>query len=181
MLDCMVDLETTAVLPDRGAIVQIAAVQFSLEHGTVEHNFFNRCLAIPPHRYWQESTREFWMRQKPHIFQGIMARMEDPRQVFTDFIEWCYPAGSLRLWAKPSHFEFPFIASYCNDYDLVNPFHYSKGVTDMNSFIKGLYYPDPVPELEIEFKGDPHNALYDVFHQIKTLMAHYENVKKLRA
>jgi hypothetical protein len=173
MLDCMVDLETTGVLPDRTAILQISAVQFSLERREVLHNFFDRCLLLPPHRHWQESTRQWWASQRLETFQNISARGEPWRDVISAFWDWAMPANSLRLWAKPSHFEFPFLSSYFNDADLTNPFHYRQ-VNDLNSFIRGLWYPEPPPDLEreIEFTGPAHNALFDTLHQIKVLFAH---------
>lgn len=171
MRDIMVDLETTGIGPDRTAVIQIAAVKFDLETQEVESTFFDRCMRIPPHRSWQEDTRDWWLKQKRSIIEGIFRRMEDPREVMEDFVDWCYPRGSLRLWAKPSHFEYPFIESYCRDLGLINPFHYRE-VTDLNSFLRGKYYPEPVAEIDVPFSGDAHNALHDTLHQIKILFTH---------
>lgn len=174
--DAMIDIETTGTLPDRHAIIQIAAVRFNLETGDVSTDFFDRCLALAPHRSWDEGTRHWWMGQKRSTLQGIFDRMEDPRKVFEEFCTWAYPAGSMKFWSKPSHFDFNFISSYCHDYGKPNPFHF-RVATDMNSYLRGLYAPNEVPKLDVPFKGPVHNALYDTLHQIKVLLAHKEQAE----
>lgn len=177
MIDVMVDLETTGTMPDRHAIIQIAAVQFDLQSGQVfADNMFNRCLLMPPHRSWSESTREWWASQRQDVFFSIMARAEDHKVVMKDFVMWSRPAGSLRLWAKPSHFEFPFTSSYFHDEGYANPFSY-RDANDTNSWLRARYYPDPVPEVPFEMDGPAHDALFDVLFQIKVLMWHYRNTK----
>lgn len=172
--DCMVDLETTSTLPDRGAIISVSAVRFNPKTRDVDPHFFDRCLFIPPTRGWSESTREWWLNQKRSILQDIWRRMEEPAVVWRDFCDWAYPVGSLRFWSKPSHFDFNFVSSYCHDYDLVNPFDFREA-NDLRSFLRGLYFPDPVPDLRVEFDGDAHNSLMDVLHQIKFLYAHLDH------
>lgn len=171
MTDVMVDLETTSTLPDRGAILQIAAVKFNLETQDCDPNMFNRKLQIPPTRGWSESTRQWWMEQKRGTLDEIMAQAEDPQVVINDFCDWAYPAGSLRFWSRPAHFDYPFISSYCHDYGLINPFHY-RYVQDMNSWVRGRFFPKPPPELDIPFTGTSHNALFDALHQLKVLFAY---------
>jgi len=51
----------------------------------------------------------------------------------------------------------------------------------MNSFIQGLYGHDDVPqeiEANVVQEGAAHNALNDVFYQLKVLFAHLDNVGK---
>ena len=77
--DVMVDLETTGTSPDETAMIQLAAVKFNLAEGTVDStDMFNRCLSIPPKRFWDEGTRQWWGQQKREILLDIYARMEDP-------------------------------------------------------------------------------------------------------
>lgn len=172
----MVDLETTGTLPDRTSILQLAAVRFNPVTFEVDHNVFNRSLTMPPHRYWQESTREWWGNQRPEIYQAIVERAEPYSTVMVDFANWAYPINSLRFWSKPSHFDYSFISSYFSDLDIVNPFSFRE-VNDMNSFLRGLFYPNPVPKVNLDFTGDAHNALADTFHQLK-LLFHYLELKK---
>jgi hypothetical protein len=173
----MVDLETTGTSPETTAIIQIAAVRFDMESGEISPVMFDRCLMMPHGRFFDESTREWWLKDKSHILRSIFERSEKPEVVMQAFVEWARagidPANdSLRLWAKPSHFEYPFIESYCRQFALPNPFYY-RDVNDMNSFLRGRYFPHDPPPFErlIPFEGDAHSALFDVVHQIKVLLA----------
>ena len=165
--DVMVDIETTGTDPNSCAIIQISAVRFNLAARTVSHDFFDRCLMIPQTKFWQEGGRDFWIKRK-ELFGAISARMEDPEVVLKALIEWC--GGPRILWAKPSHFEFPFLESYFRRYELQTPFFY-RHVNDQNSFFRGLYFPDKAPDFERElpFVGTMHNGLHDTLHQLKVL------------
>lgn len=176
--DVMVDVETTGTTSfDHTAVIQIAAVKFNYETEEVSDNFFNASLTIPPSRFWDAGTREWWGKQKPHILKGIMASARHPQVVMREFYDWLladYPQtdDGLRWWSKPSHFDYSFIASYFNQYGLTNPCHY-RNVRDMNSFMAGLSGSPahPVMEKQVEFEGDEHNALYDSIFQLKVLFA----------
>lgn len=169
--DIMVDLETTGTQPDRHGILQLSAVKFNLAEKTVCHEFFDRCMFIPPHRSWAEDTRSWWGKQKASVLQEILSRAEEHRLVFEEFVDWCYPAGSLRFWSKPTHFDYSFVSSYCTDLDLINPFHYREA-NDLNTWLRARYFPEPVQDIHIPFTGDQHNGLMDSLHQIKVLFTH---------
>ena len=171
--DIMIDLETTGTQPDRTAILQIAAVKFNLETREVCPEFFDRCLTIPKHRFWQKDTMEWWGKQKRGVLNDIMSRAEPYRDVINQFADYSYQNPGLRFWSKPTTFDFMFLASYFSDEDLINPFHY-RVATDMNSFLKGLHYPNPAPEIQVDFSADAHNALNDTLWQLKTLFAHLD-------
>lgn len=175
--DIMVDLETTGTDFGHCAIIQIAAVRFNLREGTVAPDFFDRCLMIPADRFWQEGGRDFWMKHREVLQQQIMPRMEDPATVLQAFADWC-GFGDKVLWAKPTHFEHSFLSNYFTRYKVRNPFHY-RLATDLNSFFRGLYYPDPVPDFErtLEFTGALHNALDDTLHQLKVLFHTVQDAK----
>lgn len=166
--DVMIDVETTGTKSEHTAMIQLAAVRFNLAEKTIDtSNMFNRCLLIPPNRFWDEDTRDWWGRQKREILQDIYARMEDPRIVMQAFQDWVGPSGEepLRFWAKPISFDFPFFASYCNQFEVMNPFHF-RFATDMNSYIRGLAKDSSLATFETEFQGDAHNALHDCINQI---------------
>jgi hypothetical protein len=179
MIDVMVDTETTGTMPDRHALLQIAAVPFNLQTGEIYHqNMFNRCLMLPPFRSWSESTRGWWASQNLETYNSIMARAEEPEVVIKAFAEWSMPANSMRFWSKPSHFDYTFVSSYFNDYGILNhPYHY-RNATDMNSWIRARYFPDPVPDPQIELQGAAHDAIYDAIHQIQVLFWHYNNTRQ---
>lgn len=176
--DVMIDTETTGVTSfDHTAMIQLAGVKFNYDTDEVSSDFFNMSLKIPAKRHWDESTRIWWGRQKPHILQEIMANGQDPHAVMSAFVDWLrkdYPHANpegLRFWAKPAHFDFSYVASYLNEFGLPNPCHF-RYVRDMNSFIAGLHGTAGHIRIEeeIEFVGDQHNALYDAIHQIKVLL-----------
>ena len=170
--DCMVDIETTGLTPDRSAMIQIAAVRFDLQSRQVSSEFFYRSLAIPPWRYWDDSTWNWWNNDKADVLRGIIARMEDPKVVISDFSEWVAPGGAPgpRFWSKPSHFDFQFISSYCRDYGVQMPFNFRKAM-DLRSFQTGMAYPESGDDIQVPFVGTVHDALHDALHQIKMLFA----------
>lgn len=174
---CMVDIETTGKDVGNNAILQIAAVKFSLENGTVSHDFFDRCLLMAPKRYWDEDTRTWWSKRRD-VLESIWARMEDPYVVMKAFVDWAGPG--LKFVGKPTHFDFSFIQNYCMQFGLEMPFHY-RYAEDMNSWIRGRYWPnDPPPfEYDLPFDGDAHNGLHDCLHQIKVLFAVKEDTKNV--
>lgn len=165
----MVDIETTGTSPDRNGIIQITAIRFNLEQRTVDHNWFNRCLALPMRRSWDESTRDWWM-NKPEVISSIYQRMEDPRVVMDDFLNWINNenVGQLVFWSKPLSFDFPFVASYFRDYEMGMPFPFWLA-RDLRSFIAGRN-PN-FDEKTVPFQGPAHDALFDTLHQIALLFA----------
>lgn len=172
----MVDLETTGTQPEHANIIQIAAVRFNHHTGDVDPNVFNQCLMPLPTRFWDEDTRRFWSSHQP-VLERIYGRMRDPKTVLQEFSNWVRDGfyGDPVLWAKPVTFEFPFLQSYFRELEVLNPFHFRRTV-DLRSFLRGLYFPNPAPELdkEIEFEGDVHDALFDTFHQVKVVLAGIE-------
>lgn len=162
----MVDIETTGTDPAHAAIIQIAAVGFSLSDKTVyTERMYDRCLIPPANRFWDESTRSWWQKHSP-VLEGIMPRMEDSQAVMNNFHSWLMEFGHVRLWAKPTSFESPFLESYFRQFGLQNPFKYYESV-DLNSYIRGRGHDRDVFWKEIPFEGPEHNALFDVLHQIK--------------
>ena len=176
--DVMVDIETTGTDPGQNAIIQLAAVRFSLETRELDTaSMFNRCMFIPPRRFWDEGTRSWWGQQKREILADIYARMEDPKTVLEAFSKWALESGSdqpLRFWGKPTHFDYSFVQNYMNQFEVYNPFHF-RWATDLNSFIRGRAGSSQVESFKNDFQGDAHNALFDVINQIDCLFKAYDH------
>ncbi len=184
--DIMVDIESTGLSPDDSAMIQLAAVKFNLQEKTIDtSSMFNRSLAIPTKRYWDEGTRQWWSEQKRSILMEIYANMQDPKEVMQEFVNWVgyTPLIPHRFWAKPVHFDYPFVQSYLSQFGIPNPFHF-RWATDVNSYIRGSARNPGVEQFKTEFKGDAHNAIYDVINQIDALFQasdHYSGVVKTDA
>lgn len=181
--DVMVDIETGGVKSNISPIIQLAAVKFNLKDRTINtESMFNRCLYIPPTRYWQEGTRDWWMRTNTRLLTEIMSKMEDPRTVMQAFSDWAIQDWDqkepLRFWGKPTSFDFAFVQSYLDDYEIYNPFHF-RFATDMNSYIRGLAHDSSLATFKVdEFVGEAHDAIYDSINQIGVLFKasdHYES------
>ena len=166
--DIMVDIETTGLEPEHSAIIQLAAVRFDLKTQAVDSTkMFCKSLLIPPNRFWNEGTRQWWGQQKVQVFSQIMATMEDPKTVMRAFADWCGYSNpfDLKFWAKPISFDYTFVDSYFKTFEVANPFHFRNAV-DMNSFLRGMVRDTTIPQTTAIMSGDAHHALHDVIHQI---------------
>lgn len=173
--DYMIDIETTGTEPDVSGIIQIAAVKFNIKTQEIDTtSFFDRCLRLPPKRYWDEDTRGWWFGKNRAVYQSLVPRMEDPAVVMKDFHAWILKDSDTeeprRLWGKPTAFDAAFIESYMKQFQLMNPFHFRYQM-DVNTYIRGLAN-DPLAQLEYrDFQGPAHNAIFDSLHQIGNLFA----------
>lgn len=176
----MVDLETSGTMPDRHGIIQLSAWKFNYDTGEISDDVFDRCLLIPKHRSWSEETRKWWMQQKAETLKAILNRAENPEVVMQAYADWVgyQHATPIRFWSKPSHFDYMFTASYLTDFGIHNPCHY-RWARDLNSFMAGLLKNPEHPEIEVEFQGDVHNAMFDALHQIALLLKAKEIAKEL--
>lgn len=168
MTDIMVDTETTGTAPDQNGIMQLVGVKFNFQTGEIGE-VFNRCPSLLPLRYWDEDTRIWWNRM-PDTLHRIIARMEEPIQVFRDFSMFCSDAP-YRMWAKPIHFDFPFLASHYRQLGLPMPLHF-RWARDLNTFMAAMAGGAEHQKMEhIDMSGPAHDALPDSIHQLKMLFA----------
>lgn len=172
--DVMVDTETTGLDPVRNNLLQIAAVKFDFKTGEIGP-VFDRCLAPAPGRYWDESTRTWWGSQRKDILSGIIQRMEDPGGVMLALRDFILADGPLktpiRMWAKPVHFDFPFISSYFGQFGLANPINF-RFTRDLNTYMAARAGGADHQKMEhIDVPDGAHNALVDCVYQLKLLFA----------
>jgi DNA polymerase III epsilon subunit-like protein len=170
--DYMVDIETTGTSPEHAAILQIAGVRFNRHTKEIDTaSFFDRCLTIPPNRFWSESTREWWM-GKPDVIRPILARAEPAKMVLQAFQDWVLDGPSIEpkaFWGKPITFDYMFLSSYFRQFEIENPFHYRECM-DLNSYIAGRGHNDRRKFWKgIEPVGSAHNALHDCLYQIRAV------------
>ena len=178
--DIMVDVETTGTDLRTAAIIQLSAIMFNLSTGEIGPEF-DACLRVPlsDNYIWDTQTLTWWLRDtnRKSVFEGITARMEDPRDVIYSFIRWNRVNGSpTHFWSKPSHFDYNLLSKYFKDYGFENPFKYWKA-RDMRSYMLGLVFPDPLPDLRLN-SSDAHNALADVRFQINELIKLTKETRK---
>ncbi len=172
-LDIMVDIETTGTDPSHSAILQIAAVAFNLETKQVSPELFNMSLSVPPNRFWDEGTREFWGKHR-EVLAKIRSTAQDPAFVLQSLREWTlrHAGSEARLWGKPISFEAPMLESYFRQYGLTNPFGF-RLVRDQRTWISAKLGP-VVDVLAWEkarpMEGAAHDAIFDALHQVKLVM-----------
>lgn len=170
--DIMVDVETTGTDLRTAAIIQLSAVIFNLSTGEVGSEF-DACLKIPEgdSYAWDPQTLNWWVRDtnRKAVLESISTRMVDAKDAIYAFIRWNRVNGSpTHFWSKPSHFDYTLLSKYFKDYGFENPFKYWKA-RDMRSYMLGLVFPDPLPDLRLT-SNDAHNALADVKFQISELI-----------
>lgn len=168
-LDVMVDCETTGTNSHKHGMLQLSAVKFDIETRSVQPypEMFDRCLQLPASRTWDAGTAQWWQKKR-RVYDEITARAEDPAIVIRDFAQWVgyQNPKPVRFWAKPTTFDWSFVASYFEEFGLPNPFHY-RWATDMNTFIRGLAKDHTLESHYVpSLGGDAHNALYDNLNQI---------------
>jgi DNA polymerase III epsilon subunit-like protein len=178
-IDYAVDLETTGTQPEHAGILQLAAVRFDYDTGEIDpgpNPMFNSAVQPLPGRLWDFGTINWWREEKGRLAHlGELMRTGRPANiVFPEFIDWIgHPSKPIRMWAKPSHFEQPFIESACKQMGITNPFHY-RHCMDINSFIQGLRKTAGVEaargELELPFEGQQHDAIFDALHDLRVLL-----------
>jgi hypothetical protein len=174
--DIMVDVETTGTSPDRGGILQLSAIRFNLRERQVDGaNLFDGYLALPPTRFWEEGTRNYWTHpDRIERLREMLGKLRNPAIVLAEFRDWA-GAGGPSFWSW-RQFDFAFVAGYFRDFDIANPFHYANAI-EQTAFQRGLGFPGSIVEPHVEFVGRKHDAVYDAAHQIKKLFAACDAVK----
>lgn len=175
--DIMVDVETTGTNISTAGIIQLSAVMFNLEKGIIGPEF-DSCLLMPEGFYWEPKTLCWWVNDKKRktILDDIMKKALLPEKVINNFVRWNRVNGPAKhFWSKPSHFDYTLLDKYFRIYGYQNPFKYWKA-RDMRSYLLGIYFPEPLPELKL-MSDEAHNALADVKFQVSELIKHTQLCK----
>ena len=174
-LDVMIDLETTGTQPERAGILQLAAVRFDYASGQIDPNMFNAAMSPAPGRLWDFSTIVWWREEAGRMahLNTLMKTGRPADVVMKELIAWVgNPSQPVRMWAKPTSFEGPFLSSLFEQLGMQNCFHY-RHMRDINTWISALR-GDPAQDrsaVEVPFEGQPHNALFDALHDVRVLLA----------
>lgn len=169
----MVDVETTGLNPQTAAIIQIGAAKFDPRVGGDVTDTFSICLKRLGSRRWEDGTARFWQGHA-EVLNNIEAQAISPQDALQLFASW---AGDRPVfWAKPAHFDFPFVESHLQECGIKSPFNFRK-VIDAQSFCRGLLgmrldwrkYQESIPSV-----GTAHDALDDVKHQVAVVIAAIE-------
>jgi hypothetical protein len=171
MTDMMVDTETTDTNPHTGGIFQLSAVKFNYQTGEIGGTF-DRFPSLLPFRRWNEGTRHFWQVDNRELYQQIIAKEEAPEPVFRDFRAFASdgPENGYRFWAKPTTFDWGFVASHFEQLGMPMPFHY-RYARDLNTFIAALHGGADHVNIEdqVTNMGQKHNGVHDCAYQIDCL------------
>ena len=160
--DIFLDLESSGINPNTAAIIQIGAVKFNLNTCEIGETF-KIALKMPKNRYWQEDTRRFWS-SRLSLFNEIVKDEVDTEEGFRKFINWVNEDTlNIRAWSKPLSFDLPFIASYCEQYNVPNPFNHWNH-RDLRSFMMA-YYGEDLPKLTMKEGLTEHDALADALNE----------------
>lgn len=161
--DIFVDLETSGVNSNDAGIFQIGAVKFNLFTGEVGETF-KVSLKLPKNRYWEEGTRQFWA-SRYTLYNDIIKESVESEEGFKSFINWVNKENNenIRAWSKPLSFDLPFIASYCEQYNVANPFKHWLH-RDLRSFMMGVYGED-MPKVTMKQGLVEHDALADALNE----------------
>lgn len=174
MTHIMVDSETTDVDPQRGGVIQLAAMKFNPTTLKVGAHF-EACPMLLRTRRWAEGTRKFWRVDNREVYADIVSRQQPARAVFQAFADFCCkdaPFGGYTFVAKPIKFDWPMIESQMTELDIEFPFAHHNYL-DLHSYIAGLRGDVKRTGIENEVpfpaNGKKHNALHDCAWQIDLL------------
>lgn len=172
----MIDVETTGTNPQQTSMIQLAAVAFNPDKGTISGDLFSRSLFEMPGRFWERGTQKFWDDKKP-ILNRIQAGAIEPKTAMRDFFNWVlkHNQGAEPIfWSKPTTFDWCFVDEYFTRTDVSSPFSF-RSVIDMRSWLRaklGTLSLDDIVKFEksLEFQGDAHDARFDALHQVRIVM-----------
>ena len=173
----MVDIETLGV-DNAPPVLQIAAMEFDLDTGTV-YETFNQAADITSLKNVSMDTLEWWLRTAPMVLSELSQKGEETeKELICNFVQWLNTKIDVFLWGNGILFDNRILNEKCAEYGLTYPVRYSndmdmKTIIQVAAYKKGMNtqweFRDSIP-----FEGNPHDAEADVKHQIKCVCAAYK-------
>jgi hypothetical protein len=172
MNDWMVDIETTGLRPDRAGILSIGLVKF--DRTTFEPG--DRLYVTPvmlEGRAWDGDTMAWWAKQGEAALDAALT--EEGRVSVEQALALMVATLGVEpfFWAKPAHFDYPFVEGYFAETGIKSPFSHRR-VIDVRSWIasRGDGALERQADFEAEgFKGVKHTPIDDCLSQIDMLKA----------
>lgn len=172
--DFMVDIETSGLNPGRHAMIQLSCVAFDLNSQQVlTETYYDSYLCIPPWRSFSTETLHWWLSKNRNVYDHITSQQGDIVSAlvgFAEFVKHHQKEGEAPNFWMRRPFDWMFVESYFQDFELENPFSY-KHVIEMTSFMKGINLSDGMPNVDVQKLGDAHNAYWDCVNQVNLLFA----------
>lgn len=187
--DVMIDVETTGMDANQNGILSIAAIPFNFTGSLSEspalvcnRAFYGVCnpIARPLRRTWDPKTLNFHIDKNTGLVDGegdLIYSGSDAVEMFLEFTHFIATTceHGVNFWAKPSHFDYPFVAShldqlerkkeYADGMGYKTPLFHYRHVRDLATVHSIIGKRDVEPLTE----GRAHNALADAHWQLSTI------------
>jgi len=177
----MIDVETTGLNPGVNHITSCAIVSFELETGLYGEDFFHERLRTDFGSRARNADTIGWRNQhgmdKAEADLAIRDSVQITIKTINDFLFRNSSEDVPIVWAKPAHFDIAFLESYFREVNLRIPWSH-RNVRDLATYLMAAGHDLTELYDEIEFSGDPHNALHDCHYQILLANLGYQSLHK---
>lgn len=170
VLQFMVDIESYGLDGDKHDMSSIAILPFTLNGDILSSDPLCYRLSYPNRKIKHDPSTMIY-RESKFIDEMEKAFPEIPYYELAAKIAKYVSRNTLSIvpnfWAKPIHFDFPYLTTFCARHGHVLPFHY-RYTYDVRSFILGTGHdPEKIYDLVAnEQKLIPHKAINDCYLQI---------------
>ncbi len=177
-MDFMVDIETTGLNSASNGITELAAVPFNftaLMRGQLitRTPFVISNLRRFKSRVWDVDTLE-WRKKHGHDLSETVD-MPEALAALADYVAANSSAKPV-FWAKPSHFDYPFVASHYAEAGLTCPWH-RRDIRDVATFCTTVNPSFDMYSLDAS-PFNTHTGLGDCMLQLRTMLACVKSVSK---
>lgn len=188
--EVMIDIETTGFDANQNGILSIAAIPFDFHQQLSEiplnvsrKAFYGVCnpIARPLRRTWDPKTFKFHLENNTGLIdretEELVYEGSNSIEMFLEFTHFIVTncEHNVNFWAKPSHFDYPFVAShlvqleknkeYRDGMGYKAPLFHYQNTRDLGTVISVLGKRD-VSDLP---KSEKHDALNDAEYQLSLI------------